>query len=189
MGPSAANLLIAVPAAAEASKVPFYVAGAILVGWAIVLSVTGLRRPDFPGSPGRGRAVVGISVVLVVCTLALAVATSSLPGGKEGEAVARGSSGGPGAPLRLAADPSGRLAFDRGDLSARAGRVTIDFTNRSRTPHNVTLAQGSRTIAGSRTITGSRAALTTTLKPGTYTFFCSVDGHRQGGMRGTLTVK
>jgi uncharacterized cupredoxin-like copper-binding protein len=28
-----------------------------------------------------------------------------------------------------------------------------------------------------------------TVKPGKYTFYCSVPGHRQAGMQGILTVK
>jgi uncharacterized cupredoxin-like copper-binding protein len=40
-----------------------------------------------------------------------------------------------------------------------------------------------------QTITGSRTSKTIDLKAGTYTFYCSVDGHRQAGMKGTLTVR
>ena len=36
---------------------------------------------------------------------------------------------------------------------------------------------------------GEISTLHVTLKPGTYTFYCSVDAHRQGGMQGKLTVK
>ena len=36
---------------------------------------------------------------------------------------------------------------------------------------------------------GGTSTVTTTLKPGTYTFYCSVDGHRQAGMEGTLAVR
>ena len=36
---------------------------------------------------------------------------------------------------------------------------------------------------------GGTKTLTMTLAPGTYTYYCSVPGHRQAGMQGTLTVK
>jgi uncharacterized cupredoxin-like copper-binding protein len=41
---------------------------------------------------------------------------------------------------------------------------------------------------GPTVIGGGRSTVTATLKAGTYTFYCSVPGHEQAGMRGTLTV-
>jgi hypothetical protein len=63
--------------AAAKSKTPFYVAGGLLVVWALVLSLAiGLRRPDFPGNLRSQRAISLVSAVLVVITLTMAVATS-----------------------------------------------------------------------------------------------------------------
>jgi hypothetical protein len=70
-------VLAIVLAAAEPSKVPFYVAGIVLVVWAVVVSVIGLRQPDFPGSEARMRSVMWISVVLTVVTIGLAIHTSA----------------------------------------------------------------------------------------------------------------
>jgi plastocyanin len=94
-----------------------------------------------------------------------------------------------GAAPALAADPSGMLKFDKTTLSAKAGKATISFTNSSPTPHNLTIQSSSGAVVGATpTFAGATKMLAATLKPGTYTFFCSVPGHRQAGMQGTLTV-
>jgi uncharacterized cupredoxin-like copper-binding protein len=100
------------------------------------------------------------------------------------------SSGGGGSSLSQAADPSGALKFTQGSLTAKAGKVTIDFTNSSPVGHNLTIQQGSSgsVVGATPTFQGGSKALSVTLKPGKYTFFCSVPGHRQAGMVGTLTV-
>ncbi|HZU39616.1 MAG TPA: hypothetical protein VE992_01120 [Solirubrobacteraceae bacterium] len=67
------NLLLA--AAGEPSKVPFYVAGGLLVVWAGVLAAAGLTRPSFPVNLRGERAVMTISLVLVAAAIAMAVVT------------------------------------------------------------------------------------------------------------------
>jgi hypothetical protein len=63
--------------AAAKSKTPFYLAGGALVAWALILSLgIGLRRPDFPSNLRGQRAIMGVTAVLVVVTLTMAVATS-----------------------------------------------------------------------------------------------------------------
>src|SRR3954452_24304044 len=81
------------------------------------------------------------------------------------------------------------LAFNTTKLSAKAGKVTIDFKNPSAIPHNVVIEQNGKELAGFEPITEGEESETAELKPGTYTFYCSVPGHRQAGMEGTLTVK
>ncbi len=66
--------------------------------------------------------------------------------------------------------------------------MTIQMTNGSPIEHNVTVAEGAKVLGSTPTFSGGTKALTLKLKPGTYTFFCSVPGHRQAGMEGTLTV-
>jgi hypothetical protein len=63
-------------AAAEPSKVPFYIAGLLLAGWAVVLSAAGLARPSFPAGEGAQRGVIAVSSVLVVFAVAMAIVTS-----------------------------------------------------------------------------------------------------------------
>ena len=92
-------------------------------------------------------------------------------------------------PLALAADPKGLLAYDAKALVAASSKVTIDFTNASPVPHNVTIANAAGKVEGAtKTFSGGSATLALNLPPGTYTFYCSVPGHEQAGMKGTLTV-
>jgi plastocyanin len=92
--------------------------------------------------------------------------------------------------ISLEANKEGQLAFNTKSLSANAGKVTIDFTNQAPLAHNVTIeAAGGKILGATPTFQGGSKTLTLQLPAGTYKFFCSVPGHRQAGMEGTLTVK
>jgi plastocyanin len=129
------------------------------------------------------------------CGSASPAATHATPAAhsSSGSSTGASASASAGAPashvVSVATNPSGALMFSMTTLHALAGRVTIHFTNRAPEGHNFTLqAPGGRVIAATPTFTGGSRTLTLKLKPGTYTFYCSVPGHRQSGMQGTLTV-
>ena len=90
--------------------------------------------------------------------------------------------------LSLQADPS-QLKFDKSALSAKPGKVTIVMKNPSTLPHDVAIEGNGVDVTGKTVTQGGTSTATATLKAGTYTFYCSVDSHRQAGMEGTLTVK
>jgi plastocyanin len=94
-----------------------------------------------------------------------------------------------GATVDITAAADGSFKFDQSDLTAKAGSTTVDFDNPAPLSHDVVLTDSSGAEVG-RTdlISQSKASFTADLKPGTYTFFCDVPGHRQGGMEGTITV-
>src|SRR6266540_2186985 len=84
---------------------------------------------------------------------------------------------------------AGVVAYFTDQLEAKSGNVTIDFDNPSPLTHDVCLEGSSGEIGCSDMIAQGAASLSEDLKPGKYTFYCSVDGHRAAGMEGTLTVK
>ena len=132
----------------------------------------------------------------MVCAVALAAVWAAGCGGSgngqasstpkpTATATAAAASSGGGSTLTIAADPTGALKFDKTKLTAKAGKITIDFDNPSAVPHAFEVAGKSTS-----TITKGKAPpLTVTLKPGSYEFVCPVDGHAAAGMKGTLTVR
>jgi plastocyanin len=106
---------------------------------------------------------------------------------EEVEKEAEGASGGS---IAVEADPSGNLAFTSEKITAEAGNDTIDFTNESPVPHDVVIEdENGKELGGTEVTSEGSETAEVELKPGTYTFFCSVPGHRQAGMEGTLTIK
>lgn len=100
------------------------------------------------------------------------------------------ATGGGGSTLEFEADPEGNLAYTTTEASAKAGQVTIDFKNPQSVTHDVAIEDSSgKTVAQTDLIGNEETSTTANLKPGTYTFYCSVPGHREAGMEGTLTVK
>jgi hypothetical protein len=68
-------VLSALFAAAEPSKVPFYIAGALFAVWAVVLSAIGLTRPSFPFNVRGQRGVIAISLLLAALAIGMAIGT------------------------------------------------------------------------------------------------------------------
>jgi uncharacterized cupredoxin-like copper-binding protein len=102
------------------------------------------------------------------------------------------TSGGGGAAsstVKLSADPNGGLKFDKSSATAKAGSVTLTMANPSSIPHGVAIEGSGVSKTGSIVNQGGTSTVKAKLKPGKYTFFCPVPGHRQAGMQGTLTVQ
>lgn len=143
---------------------------------------------------------VAVALVLVLAALGLVACGGSSSSTSEttanettsesGGAAAEGGSAGSAKAIDFEADPNGGLAYTSSKMTAQAGKVTIDFTNPQPLMHDVAIEDSSgKTIAQTNTIAEGSDSTTAELKPGTYTFYCTVPGHREAGMEGTLVVK
>jgi plastocyanin len=195
----------------------FYVCGVALAVSAVLISFVGLKVKSFPGKAFP--VVILWFAILVGGATTFSVlhakdeeehkAAEFEQAGKvfeeegaeappaeieqaEGEEGAGGTvpaAKGPGGTLPLAADPSA-IAYDKTELSSKPGKVTIDFKNPAPLEHDVAIEdEGGEELAASETIAEGETSVSAELAAGTYTFFCTVPGHREAGMEGTLSVK
>jgi len=196
----------------------FFVCGIALAVSAVVVSFIGLRVKSFPGKAGPFVALGFAVLIGATTTFAVLHAkdednakaaelskadeaveeeesspveeeSKEVPAGKEAPAAKpKASASGPGGTLRLAASETD-LAFDKTSLTSKPGKVTIDFDNPAALEHNVAIEQNGKQIAISETLAKGKTSVSANLAPGTYTYLCTIPGHAEAGMEGTLTVK
>ncbi|HEX3317100.1 MAG TPA: cupredoxin domain-containing protein, partial [Solirubrobacteraceae bacterium] len=87
--------------------------------------------------------------------------------------------------LAIPADPNGQLLYQYKNGTAPAGKLTINSQNKSKTPHDISVVGQT---AGKVVSGGATSTISVNLKPGKYTFECTVPGHAAAGMKGTLTI-
>jgi plastocyanin len=192
----------------------YYILGGVLATMAVVTSLVGLRFQNFPGKFGPAVFLCFLVVAGAAVTFAIKNGqheekaraaeneeagkqieseeseTPGTAGGKEqqgggGKEVAKG----PGGTVQLTASPTA-LAYQQKALTSKPGEVTIDFTNPGALEHDVAIeGPEGEELAVSELIGEGKTSVSADLGPGNYTFFCTVPGHREAGMEGTLTVK
>jgi len=91
--------------------------------------------------------------------------------------------------LNIPADPNGQLLYTFRNAQAEPGQLQIDSPNEAPTPHNIALEGGGVNELGPVIQNGAVSSIDVNVNAGEYTFYCSVPGHRAGGMEGTLTVR
>jgi plastocyanin len=91
--------------------------------------------------------------------------------------------------VEINANPTGQLKFTASRATATPGTVTLRMQNMSSVQHDISIKGAGINKVGPIVSNGGVSTVTVSLKPGTYEFYCSVDGHAAAGMRGPLVVK
>jgi plastocyanin len=172
----------------------------VFVTFSLIVSMVIPRyRPDFPGQRRLG-LFVAVTAVLFIAMLGAvevfakeeeeepreeAAAETAAPG--EAEPPAPPAAGGGPTTLENPADPS-QLRFSKSTLEAPAGTITLVMENPSAIEHNIAVRGEGVDEQGEVVGQGQESRVAVELERGEYEFYCSVPGHEQAGMKGTLTV-
>jgi uncharacterized cupredoxin-like copper-binding protein len=80
--------------------------------------------------------------------------------------------------------------FDPSDPTVKSGEVTFNLKNDGQVTHSLEIedVNGKDVELEGEVSPGSSGTLKANLAPGTYEFYCPVDGHKEMGMTGEITV-
>lgn len=191
---SLSRVLLAVPSATTATLLALLVAGYLLALAGVVSA-----RPNIPPRALGVAMVIGMGGVILAGALGAsagmrevhpageeAAAENGEGGGEEGGG--EGEDGGGDIPEDALEFVAVDIDFEDAPETAEAGEVTIAIDNQGSLPHDVTFEElDDETVVEADG--GETATETVELEPGTYTYYCNVGTHREGGMEGTLEVQ
>jgi plastocyanin len=178
---------------------------------ALALSALGFRSESFPPSRVVLAGVVAYFMALVGATTTFAVlnardeqrkrdaeqaeAAATVPAGGEQTTTTTGTTTtaeapqGGGETLKVSSPADGSTVFEPSKLTAKAGSVTIDYDNPSPVDHSIAIEGGGETLDESEIAADTTLTASADLEPGRFVYYCTVPGHREAGMVGTLTVE
>lgn len=102
-----------------------------------------------------------------------------------------GSPGGSTAPPQdtdIAVIGTDAFEFVPSDPAAEAGEITVALTCEQALQHDFVVETETEDVTVAECGGGETSVGSIELEASAYTFFCSIPGHRQAGMEGTLTV-
>jgi plastocyanin len=166
--------------------------GAVLVallaaGYIMAMAFFVQSRRRIPGRMLGVALAVGLIGVVGAGAVASAAGMRSLEEESAGEQEGGGGEGGGGQganePLFVAID----IEFEQAPETLPTGDLTLVLENQGAIEHNIVIEElGDELIV--ETAAGETASGDVTLEAGDYTYYCSVTGHREAGMEGTLTA-
>jgi uncharacterized cupredoxin-like copper-binding protein len=174
----------------------------VFVTFSLIVSMLVPRyRPDFPGRRRLG-LFIAVTIALMIAMLAAVevfAVESEEEEPREESAAAIDQPEEPAAPPPPAAGEStettlenpadeSQLRFSESTLEAPAGTITLVMENPSAIEHNIAVRGEGVDEQGEVVGQGDESRVTAELEAGEYEFYCSVPGHEQAGMKGTLTV-
>jgi plastocyanin len=149
--------------------------------------VTGKELPLMPAKLVTGEDARDVAAYVASAAAKQGKDTGALA--QVGGGQAKGTATEKNGQLDIPADPSGALAYTYADATAKPGQVTIKSQNKASIDHDISIEGNGVNEQGQVVKNGGTSEVQVDLKPGDYTFYCSVPGHREGGMEGKLTVK